>query len=197
MYLPRVPVTASTYVMTLLDGFIVAVLAGGLLHGVSAGALRQLASLIGLVFALLVAVQLMHAVGALAVQSLGLSESIAPIVGFVVLFCGVWLIFFAISRLLEQVLEALSLTIVNRAAGGALGALKAALLLSVLFLVLAEVDIPERETQEQSVLYGPIAGALPTTLSVVADYVPSVRRAAESFGEEVRPSVESRVDGAE
>jgi membrane protein required for colicin V production len=183
--------------MTLLDGFIVVVLAGGLLHGVSAGALRQLASLIGLVFALLVSVQLMHTVGALAVQSLGLSESIAPIVGFVVLFCGVWLIFFAISRLLEQVLEALSLTILNRVAGGGLGALKAALLLSVLFLVLAEIEIPDQEMQQESLLYGPIAGALPKTLDVAAEYVPSAKRAAESFGEKVRPSVESRLEGPE
>ncbi|MFO8098048.1 MAG: CvpA family protein [Salinibacter sp.] len=183
--------------MTLLDGFIVVVLVGGLLHGLSAGALRQIASLVGVVFALLVSVQLMHPVGALAVQSLGLSEAVGPIVGFVVVFAGVWLIFFAISRLLERVLEALSLSILNRVAGGALGALKAALLLSVLFLVLAEVDVPASDSRQESLLYGPIAGALPKTLDVAAEYVPSAKRAAETFGEEVRPSVQSRGDEAE
>jgi membrane protein required for colicin V production len=183
--------------MTLLDGFIAVVLAGGLLHGVSAGALRQIASIVGLVFALLVSIQLMHSVGALAVQSLGLSDAIAPVVGFVVLFFGVWLLFFAISRLLERVLEALSLSVLNRIVGGALGTLKAALLLSVLFLVLAEIDVPEPERQQQSLLYGPIAGALPATLAVAAEYVPAAKQAADTFGQEVRPSVRSRVEGRE
>ncbi|MFP4229460.1 MAG: CvpA family protein, partial [Salinivenus sp.] len=143
--------------MTLLDGLIGAVLLGGLLHGLSAGALRQIASLLGVLFALLVSVQLMHPVGALAAQSLGLSEATAPVVGFVVVFGGVWLLFVAISRLLERVLEALSLSLLNRVAGGALGGLKAALLLSVLFLVLAEVDVPAPETRQDSLLYRPIA----------------------------------------
>lgn len=182
--------------MSLLDGFILVVLLGGLVHGFSAGAVRQVASLVGVVMALLLSVQLMHPVGDLTVESLGLSDAVAPIVGFVVVFLGVWLVFFALSRLLEQLLETLSLTLVNRLAGGALGAFKTALLLSVLFLVLAEVDVPAEETRADSTLYGPIAGALPATLDVASEYFPAAERATETFGRHVRPSIRSQTSPA-
>src|SRR6056297_821324 len=110
-----------------LDWFILVILAGGLIRGFMVGAVRQVASLLGLVLAFFLSVQLMHPVGALIVSSLGLSEAVAPIAGFIVIFVGVQLLFLALSRLLERVLETLSLSLVNRAAGGALGGFKAAL----------------------------------------------------------------------
>jgi Uncharacterized membrane protein, required for colicin V production len=174
-----------------LDWFILVVLAGGLIRGFMVGAVRQVASLIGLVVAFFLSVQLMHPVGALIVSSLGLSEAVGPIAGFIVLFVGVQLLFLALSRLLERVLETLSLSLVNRAAGGALGGFKAALLLSVLFLVLAGMEMPSEKVRNRSVLYSPVAKALPETLDAASPYLPAARRASETFGQTVRPQINS------
>jgi len=176
---------------SLLDGFIVVILAAGLIRGFTVGAVRQIASLLGVFLALLVSAQLMHPIGGLLVATIGLSEAAGPIVGFVALFVGVWLLFVVLSRLLEHLIETLSLTLVNRAAGGLVGGLKAALLLSVLFLVLSQVEMPDRETRHQSVLYGPVASALPKTLEVASDYLPAAKRMSDTFGETVRPHVQS------
>jgi len=176
---------------TLLDGFILVALAGGLLRGIAVGAVRQVASLVGLLVAFLVSIQLMHTVGTVIVSRLGVSEATAPIVGFVALFLGVQLVVMALSRLFERVLEQLSLTVLNRVAGGALGGLKAALLLSVLFLVLSGLQVPDRERRRKSVLYGPVAGVLPKTLDVASDYLPAARRASDAFGRVVRPRIRS------
>jgi membrane protein required for colicin V production len=167
--------------LALLDWFILLVLAGGLLRGFMVGAVRQVASIAGLVAALLLSVQLMHPVGALVVSSLGLSAAVAPLAGFVVIFIGTYLLFFALSRLVEGLLETLSLSLVNRAAGGALGGVKAALLLSVLFLVLSGLQVPDPKVRQESVLYTPMARALPQTLEAAAPYLPAADRAADLF----------------
>ncbi|MFB6248609.1 MAG: CvpA family protein [Salinibacter sp.] len=173
--------------LALLDWFILLVLAGGLLRGFMAGAVRQVASLAGLVAALLLSVQLMHPVGAVVVSSTGLSPAIGPVAGFVVIFIGTYLLFFALSRLVEGLLESLSLSLMNRAAGGALGGLKAALLLSVLFLVLSGLQMPSEKTREASVLYAPTARALPMTLEAAAPYLPAADRAADILSPERAP----------
>ena len=182
--------------LTALDWFILVVLTGGLIRGFVVGAVRQVASIAGLVVAFLLSVQFMHPIGALIVSSVGLSEAVAPIAGFVVIFVGVQLVFLALSRLLEQVLETLSLSLVNRAAGGALGGFKAALLLSVLFLILAGMDMPGKKTRKQSSLYSPVARALPKTLDAASPYFPAAKRASDTFGQ-VRPQLKSTPSATE
>jgi len=176
--------------LTLLDGFILLVVLAGLIRGFTVGAVRQIASLVGIVAALLAAGQLMHTVGALLVESLGLSEAVAPVAGFVLLFVTTWLLFVGVARLLEQLLETLSLSFLNRAAGGVVGGVQAGLLLSVLFLVLLQADIPDREVRNESVLYGPVAGALPATLAIVSEHWPAAKRMSETFGREIRPRIQ-------
>lgn len=180
-----------------LDWFILVILAGGLIRGFMVGAVRQVASLAGFLVAFLLSIQLMHPVGDLVVAGLGLSEAAAPIAGFIAIFVGIQLLFLALSRLLEQVLETLSLSLINRAAGGALGGFKAVLLLSVLFLVLSGMEMPSEETREQSVLYSPVSEALSKTLDVASPYLPAARRASETFGDRVRSEIPSRGDTGE
>ncbi|PSQ52917.1 MAG: colicin V production CvpA [Bacteroidetes bacterium QH_10_64_37] len=174
-----------------LDWFILVVLLGGLIRGYTVGAVRQVGSLIGLVVALLVSVEFMGSVGVLVVSSLGLSESLAPLAGFTVVFLGVYLLFAALSRLVEQVFESLSLSVLNRAAGGAVGGVKAALLLSLLFLVLGGVEMPDRETRRVSVFYTPIARLLPETIEATEEWIPAAKDAADKLGRWVRSEVEA------
>ena len=176
--------------LTVLDWFILAILLGGLIRGYLVGAVRQVAGLLGLVAALLFSVEFMGSVGALIVASLGLAESVAPLAGFTVLFLGVYLLFLALARLLEQLFETLSLSPLNRAAGGAVGGIKAALLLSLLFLVLGGLELPEQETRNDSALYRPVAQLLPRTIEATEAWFPAAKRAADQLGRQVR----SRVD---
>lgn len=168
--------------MAYIDWIILAVLAGGVLRGFMVGAIRQATSLVGVVLAFALAVQHMRDVGDMAVQSFGIAPALGPFVGFVLIFAGVMLLFFAAGRLVEQVVGALKLTLFNRVAGGALGGLKAALLLSVLFMVLVRIDVPDESTRRASLLYKPVADALPQTWEYVADRVPELRRIPEQFG---------------
>jgi len=175
--------------LTALDWFILVVLAGGLARGLMAGAVRQVASVAGLLVAFFVSVQFMQPVGELVVQSLGLADGVAPVIGFVTLFVGVQLVVIALSRMIEHILDSLHLTVVNRVAGGAVGGLKAALLLSVLFLVLGSVDMPASETRSESALYDPVATVLPTAWDAAAQYVPRMKEVSDQFGADLRPKL--------
>lgn len=177
--------------LTYLDWFIVIVLGVGLIRGLTVGAIRQVFSLAGLLIAFLLGIQLMEPVGDLTAQSLDLSDSAAPIVGFVVVFGAVQLIAIALIRMFEAAIDTLNLSFANRAAGGAIGAFKAALLLSVLFLVSTRAGIPDVETQQESSLYGPVAAVLPGTYDYTAGLLPQVRDVSDRFGDRVRPVIEN------
>ncbi|MFB6098516.1 MAG: CvpA family protein [Salinibacter sp.] len=177
--------------LSALDWFILIILLGGLIRGYTVGAVRQIGSLVGLVAALLVSVEFMESVGGMVVASIGLSESLAPLAGFTVLFVGVYLLFVILSRLVEQVFESLSLSFVNRAAGGAVGSLKAALLLSLLFLVLGGLEMPDKQTRRQSAFYRPVARLLPQAIEVTERWFPAAKKAADQLGQQVRSRVES------
>jgi len=179
-----------------LDWFILIVLVGGLIRGYTVGAIRQIGGLIGIVAAILFSVEFMESVGTMIVESIGLALSLAPLAGFTVLFLGVYLLFLAISRLVEQVFKSLSLSFLNRAAGGAVGGLKAALLLSLLFLVLGGMELPGQQTRTDSTFYRPVARLLPRTIEATEDWVPAAKKAADQLGRRVRSKVESLPDSS-
>lgn len=170
----------------MLDVLILIVLAVALARGFSTGAIRQAASIVGLIVSVVLAVQLMDPVGVLVAGSLGVSDRIAPLVGFVLVLLVVQVALFAVVRMAEAVLGALKLSILNRALGGVVGAAKGALVLSVLFLVLGYVGVPDAEARAESSLYGPVAGVLPVAWDAAADLFPHVERLSRRFGEDVR-----------
>lgn len=172
--------------MTTIDIIILAVIAGGLARGFMAGAIRQITSLIGIVLAFALAVQLMQPAGEVVVESLGLSSSLVPVLGFIAVFGLVQIVFFLLGQLVEHLVEALLLSPVNRLVGGVLGGFKAALLLSVAFLLLSRVNIPAQQTKEASVLYQPVALVLPRTWSFAEEHVPSLKSLSNEFGNRVR-----------
>lgn len=174
-----------------LDWLILVVLGGGLVHGYVVGAVRQVGSLVGLLLALLVSVEFMDPVGTLIVTSLGLADSLAPLAGFTVVFLGVYLLVLILSRLVEQILDSLSLSFVNQVTGGAVGVIKTALLLSLLFLILSGVELPAQETRQQSRFYRPVARLLPQAIKATENWLPAAKKAAEDLGQRVRSEIDS------
>ncbi|PSQ70125.1 MAG: colicin V production CvpA [Bacteroidetes bacterium QH_2_64_26] len=177
--------------LIVLDWVILLILLGGGIRGYMVGAVRQVGSVLGIVAALLFSVEFMDSVGALVVSSIGLSDTLAPLAGFTVLFLGVYLLFIALSRLVEQVFETLSLSIVNQVLGGAVGGAKAALLLSLLFLVLGGMELPEQKTRADSTFYQPVAELLPRTIEATEHWVPAAKEAADQLGRQVRSKVDA------
>ena len=179
--------------MNLLDLLVLAVLAFGLVRGLGTGAIQQAASILGVLIAFVLSLELMHEAGALIVESFAVSEEAAPLLGFVLVFIAVQVGVFVLVRIVKGLVGALKLTAVDRLLGGAVGAFKAALLLSVVFLVLDRFGFPDADARDASAFYAPIADVLPAAWAYVSETFPQVEALSEAFGDRV----ESELSDAE
>ena len=177
--------------MNTLDLLILVGLTIGLVIGLRSGLVKQVLSFVGMLAAFVLSLHLMKPVGEMAAGSLGISEDIAPIVGFVLVFLAVQVAVFGLTRLLEAVLGALKLTGLNRVLGGAVGAFKACLVLSVAFLVFGYLGVPADDTRDESALYAPVSTILPQAWGFVSDTFPQVARISEQFSKTIEEEVEA------
>jgi membrane protein required for colicin V production len=180
--------------MTAIDILILVIIAGGLGRGFMVGAVRQVTGLIGVVLAFALAVQLMRPAGEALVASLGLAPSLVPVLGFITVFAVVQIVFFLLGQVVEQVIDALSLSPVNRLLGSLVGGFKAALLLSVAFLLFSHINIPAEQTRNQSMLYAPVAQVLPRTWAFAEEHVPSLKSLSEEFGDHIESGMSTARD---
>lgn len=175
--------------MTAVDLIILVALAAGIVRGYQTGAIRQAAGIAGLFLAFALALQLMQPAGAAVARSLAVSDAVAPLIGFVLVFLAVRIAFHAAARVAESVVSALKLSLVNRIGGGAVGAFQAALLVSLLFLVLDPLGVPGAEARRRSLFYAPVAAALPETWDYAAERWPALKNASEQFGRDLEAQI--------
>jgi membrane protein required for colicin V production len=167
--------------LTALDLGILVFVAIGVWRGLRTGALSQLVGTVGLVIGLVAGVLLMDPVGAVVVNSLGLSTRLAPVLGFVVTLAVVIGAAAVAAQLVRKALDLLRLGVLDRVAGAGLGALRTALWLSVLLLITGPVALPGgdplligQETREQSVLYEPVRALAPAAWAAFSSVVPGL-----------------------
>ena len=168
--------------MVWVDGLVLAAVALGAYRGYKTGVLRQAVSILGWFVGFVLALQLMDAAGQALEASLPVDDTLAPVVGFVLVLVGVRLGLFLVRQAVESILDAFHLSFVNRAGGGVAGAFQGVLVASLLFLVLGALGVPSQETRRASASYAPVAEVLPQTWDAVAEHVPPLRTAAEQFG---------------
>lgn len=157
--------------MNAIDLIIVVFVGIGLLRGLFTGAVRQILSIVGLVAAVLLALQFSTHVGSVITGFFAISEEYATPVGFVVVFIVVQTVALLLARLVEGVFKVLKLSFLDRAAGGIVGGLKAVLVLSAIFFVLNFADYPEAPMRQESVLYSPVSTVLPTAWELISNEV--------------------------
>ena len=153
----------------MLDILIAAAVVAGAVHGFATGAIKQVASLFGILLSFILAMNLMHSVGAAIHGWIAASPDIAPLVGFIAVFAFVQLAIILAVKVVERIIGALKLGSLNRIAGTGIGAAKAALALSVAFLALGSVGFPTEESREGSRLYPAVSAALPVAWSAISD----------------------------
>ena len=168
-----------------LDVLIILVLAVGVLRGVTTGGVRQIVSFVGTLIAIVLGLELMAVVGRLIGGMIDLAEPLQPAVGFLVIFIVIQIALTIGARVLEAAIKMFKLNPLNRIAGALIGAAKAVLILSVLFLGLGFFNVPEEENKNNSVLYEPVAMVFPRAWNYAARYLPYMRNLSDKFGKEV------------
>ena len=164
--------------MATLDIILLSVIALGVVLGFLRGALKQLASLLGLVVGLLAARALYASVAERVFSHVTDNPSVAQLLSFVAIWLAVPLLFWLAAALLTKMMEAVSLGWLNRLLGAALGAAKYALCISLLLMTVDHFDtkgtLISRSQKEASILYGPMTGWAEL-------FIPAARKAAEPY----------------
>ncbi|WP_412067465.1 CvpA family protein [Rubrivirga sp. IMCC43871] len=167
-----------------LDAALGLVLAFGIWRGGRTGALVQIVNSVGWVAGFVVATALMGPVGRLIAFSLGVSHRTAPVLGFVVTFGAVLLGITIVATIFRRTLEAIKLGVLDKAAGGAFGAFRAAFGLSVFLLATSFSPLQggdplmvDAETRDGSVLYEPVETLAPDVWGAIRAATPGLQRA--------------------
>ena len=120
------------------------------------GIVREVATLVGVLAGIWAAVHLSQ----LVAELIGLEGENAVLIAFLVCFVGALVLAWLLGRLVEGLLKATKLSILNRIAGAVLGMVKALCILAVLLNTMVMLDPKEKlmkpELKEQSILYKPV-----------------------------------------
>jgi len=156
--------------LSLIDFGILGVLALALVRGYMVGGLRQITSIIGMVLAFILAVLYMRPLG-VQVEAWGISPVFSELVAFMGIFLVVFIGVSLVTRMLAGILKALRLGLLDNVLGSVLSAGKVLLVISGVFLLLAQAGWPADDTREASAFYEPVRDALPIAWDHTAAYV--------------------------
>jgi len=177
-----------------LDVALGLVMAVGVWRGVKTGALRQVVGTVGWVVGFVAASALMAPVGEAVAASIGTSPRTAPILGFIVVLGAVLGGLTVVTHALRKTLEAIKLGALDTAAGGAVGAVRAAFGVSLLLLTVTHLPLPggppvvaSAEERSESVLYDPVEALAPEVWGVVRAVTPGMQSALVDKFEAMQP----------
>ncbi|MEM8488791.1 MAG: CvpA family protein [Bacteroidota bacterium] len=165
--------------MHTIDLIILVVVLIGLVRGIMTGGIRQVLSFTGIFLAFIVAARTSDGLGRRIAEGIGISESLAPIVGFAVIFLIIQGLAYGLARMLEKFLETIKLGALDKILGGGIGVFKASLMVSLVLFLGGYVGIPNKETREASVFYNTVYPIMPATWEFVTGRLPKMKEAAE------------------
>ena len=172
--------------MATLDIFILIILAVGLIRGFRSGLLKQVASLIGTIMAFVLAASFMESAGRLLELKLGVSPEISSVTAFISVFFLVKICVLTVANAARSLVETAKLSGLDRLAGGLAGSFKAAILLSMVFLMIGIAELPGQNSRAESEFYMPVYRLVPDAWSFISDRSPAF--------EDLRRRVEDRLD---
>ncbi len=172
--------------MGYIDIVILIVLAVGIIRGWHSGFVGQAARLTGWVLAFLFASLFMDAAGAFLESHGWAPPEMGTLIAFAAIFIAVKVASTTVAKSLDAAVKSLHLGGVNRLAGSAAGALKSAVLLSLVLIVSAMAQLPSKADIAKSSFYEPVFGIAPAAWEILSNGVPHL--------ENLKDDIERRVD---
>jgi membrane protein required for colicin V production len=151
--------------MNKLDFILLIPIGIGFIFGLFKGFIKEITSLAAILLGIYGAKLLAPYVAAFLVGTFRFSDKTALPMAYLVLFAGIAIGLLIVAKSLEKIFDSMSLGGLNKLLGGIFGALKYALILSVLLIVFNAVDsrfsIVGAATKENSKVYNPLLKLAP------------------------------------
>lgn len=153
--------------MSIFDIIIAAVLLFGFIKGIKEGLFVEAASLIGLILGVYGAIHFSHYVSDFLKTKIDWNEKYITLLAFALTFILIVIVISLAGKLLTKIADFAYLGWINKITGGAFGALKWALIFSIVLMVFDKLNgdglLVKSEDKAKSVLYEPVKN-LATTL---------------------------------
>lgn len=172
--------------MNILDFLILLPVAFFAYRGFANGLIKEVFSIVGIVLAVFLTFQYMDEAGDYIQPFFEQDAAYVPFVAALLIFIGTLIIVNVVAYVSKKVLETIQLSIINRTAGLAFGALKCGIVISALLLVAAGFNLPSQEVRDESASYPYIIYLAPWAYDTVASVYPG----AEDFTKTVRETIE-------
>ncbi|WP_166383870.1 MULTISPECIES: CvpA family protein [unclassified Polaribacter] len=152
--------------MNIFDIVIASLLLFGFVRGVLKGLFVEVASLVALIAGVYGAIHFSYFASDFLKEYVSWNPEYISLASFAITFVIIILVIALLGKALTKIADFASLGILNKILGGVFGALKIGLILSVLFIFFGKMNdtIPfiEKETLQESILYGPVKKVAPT-----------------------------------
>lgn len=146
--------------MSIFDIIVTAVLLYGFIKGIKEGLFVEAASLVSLILGVYGAIRFSYIAGDYIHQKLDWEERYITILAFALTFAIIVIVISLFGKLLTKIADFAHLGWINKIAGGAFGALKWALIFSVVLMVFdklnSSIQIVSEQTKQNTILYQPI-----------------------------------------
>lgn len=168
--------------MNIIDIIIAALLVFGFVRGLIKGLFVEIASLVALIAGIYGAIHFSFYVGNVLAKYVSWEERYITIVAFAITFGVIVLVIALLGKIFTKIADFASLGLLNKILGGVFGALKAALILSIVLLVFSKLNdtlpfISEAQ-QNDAILYEPVKELAPT---LFPSFVKVIKEKSENF----------------
>jgi len=141
-------------------------------QGFKRGLIIELASLAALILGIYAALYFSYYAENFLVNNMNMDTEYVSIIAFIITFLIVVIIVYFVGKILEKVVNMVALGFLNKTAGALFGILKAAVLISIVLLIINNFNdkFISKEKKENSFLYAPIAGIAPLLWQNLKDF---------------------------
>lgn len=151
--------------MSVIDIVLGALILFGLVRGFMKGLFVEVASLVALIAGVYGAIHFSNFASEFLKSKVDWNEKTINIVAFAITFVIIILVIGLAGKALTKLADFAALGIINKLLGGAFGALKIGLILSVILIVFdrfnSTITFADEETLEESALYKPVKSLVP------------------------------------
>ena len=147
----------------------------GLVQGFSRGIVKEITSLVSLIIGVYIAVNFSFYLDSYLDEFLKENKQIIPIISFATVFAGTLIIIKILGYLLEKITNALALGIISKLLGAIFGAIKIALLMSVLVFFEQKIELVPKEVVKESLLKKPVESILVVLIPEITEHKDLIR----------------------
>jgi len=159
--------------MNWIDFIIIIILAFGLIRGFTYGLVKEVASLAALILGIWGAIKFSNFTAARLYDWFDMAGKYVGIIAFIITFIVIVVAVHFVGIIADRLVHAVALGFLNRLLGIVFGLFKAALILSVIFVILNAIDAKHsflpKDTIERSKFYNPIADIAPALFPVIGE----------------------------